>query len=110
MHKEKEVHFMLNRWSQMLEDQGGNDLSRKRLKMLYQGLSEVSKEDRLLLAEKYMTRTGKPHVDAIIAINKGVTSNQYRRVRKAAETRLAKKMQPILDANRETLCEFSKWL
>ena len=106
MYKDREVHSVLNKWSRMLEDQGVNDRSRKRLKMLYQGLSEISKEDRLLLAEKYMTRTGKPHADAIIALNKGITISQYWRVRKAAETRLAKKMQPVLDANRETLCMF----
>ena len=88
MSETRETRYILRTWYKALRDPEGYWFKRN-LKWLYGGLKNVSEEDRLLLAYHYLSNNGRPLT-----------------VAEAAEMRLSKQVQPLIDADRPKRREF----
>ena len=99
------TRYILRTWYKALRDPEGHWFKRN-LKWLYGGLKNLSEEDRLLLAFHYLSDNGRPFTDAAAAERKQMSVKDYNRMRKSAEMRLAKQVQPLIDADRPKRKEF----
>lgn len=99
------TRYILRTWYKALRDPEGYWFKRN-LKWLYGGLKNLSEEDRLLLAFHYLSDNGRPFTDAAAAERKQMSVKDYNRMRKSAEMRLAKQVQPLIDADRPKRKEF----
>lgn len=70
-------------------------MNTRRVKNLYQALSAVSEENRLILAEKYFTRTQISISDLRMAQIKKMKLKDYQKILKAAQSEFCTHYNPL---------------